>query len=82
MGAVTGVQTLALPIATILPAAPGCYHKPQTIDDLVSQLVGRILQQLGIEQNLTPQWAYDESQKRQSEMRTLGQFFVRTRQIG
>ncbi len=46
--------------ATILPAAPGFYHQPKTIDDLVSQLVGRILQQLGVQQNLTPQWAYDE----------------------
>ncbi len=46
--------------ATILPAAPGFYHKPQTIDDLVDFLVARILQQLGIEQQLTPQWQYDE----------------------
>src|SRR6185503_4686308 len=35
--------------ATILPAAPGFYHKPQTIDDLVNHVVGRILQQLGVE---------------------------------
>ena len=46
--------------ATILPAAPGFYHKPQSIDDLVDFLVARILQQLGIEQQLTPQWQYDE----------------------
>jgi flavin prenyltransferase len=46
--------------ATILPAAPGFYHKPQTIDDLVTFMVGRILQQLGIEQTLMPQWQYDE----------------------
>lgn len=46
--------------ATILPAAPGFYHKPQSIDDLVDFLVARILQQLGIEQQLTPQWQYEE----------------------
>lgn len=46
--------------ATILPAAPGFYHKPQTIDDLVNHVVGRILQQLGIDQTLVPQWQYEE----------------------
>jgi 4-hydroxy-3-polyprenylbenzoate decarboxylase len=46
--------------ATILPAAPGFYHKPQTITDLVDHVVGRILQQLGIEQTLTPQWQFTE----------------------
>ena len=46
--------------AIILPASPGFYHKPQTIDDLVNMLVGRILQQLGIAQTLTPQWQIAE----------------------
>ncbi len=45
--------------ATILPAAPGFYHKPQTIADLVDFLVARILQQLGIEQTLVPQWQHE-----------------------
>jgi len=46
--------------AVILPAAPGFYHKPQTISDLVDHVVGRILQQLGIEQTLVPQWQFSE----------------------
>jgi 4-hydroxy-3-polyprenylbenzoate decarboxylase len=46
--------------AIILPAAPGFYHKPQTVEDLVNHVVGRILQQLGIEQKLVPQWQYTE----------------------
>jgi 4-hydroxy-3-polyprenylbenzoate decarboxylase len=46
--------------ATILPAAPGFYHKPRSIDDLVNHVVGRILQQLGIEQKLVPQWQVQE----------------------
>lgn len=46
--------------ATILPAAPGFYHKPKTIDELIDHVVGRILQQLGIEQQLVPQWQYAE----------------------
>ncbi len=46
--------------ATILPAAPGFYHQPQSLDDLVDFLAARILQQLGIEQKLVPQWQVEE----------------------
>ncbi len=46
--------------AVILPAAPGFYHKPQTVADLVDHVVARILQQLGIDQKLVPQWQYPE----------------------
>lgn len=42
--------------ATILPAAPGFYHKPQAISDLVDHIVGRIFNQLGIDAQLVPQW--------------------------
>ena len=45
--------------AIILPAAPGFYYKPQTVEDLVDFLVARILQQLGIEQKLMPQWQHE-----------------------
>jgi 4-hydroxy-3-polyprenylbenzoate decarboxylase len=47
--------------ATILPAAPGFYHCPKSVEDVVDFLVARILQQLGIEQGLLPQWQYEES---------------------
>ncbi|MGI3131360.1 flavin prenyltransferase UbiX [Halopseudomonas pachastrellae] len=42
--------------AVIMPASPGFYHKPQSIDDLVDFVVARILGQLGIEQALMPRW--------------------------
>lgn len=42
--------------AVILPASPGFYHKPQSIDDLVDFVVARILNQLGIEQALLKRW--------------------------
>lgn len=37
--------------AVILPASPGFYHRPQTIDDLVDFVVARILHHLGFESN-------------------------------
>jgi 4-hydroxy-3-polyprenylbenzoate decarboxylase len=42
--------------ATILFAAPGFYNSPQTIDDLIEFIVGRCLDQLGIENKLTQRW--------------------------
>jgi 4-hydroxy-3-polyprenylbenzoate decarboxylase len=42
--------------ATILFAAPGFYNSPQTIDDLIEFIVGRCLDQLGIENRLTQRW--------------------------
>jgi len=42
--------------AVILPASPGFYHQPQTIDDLVDFIVARILNLLGIPQDMLPVW--------------------------
>lgn len=40
----------------IVPAMPGFYFHPQTIDDMVYFLVGRILDQLGVENDLFKRW--------------------------
>ena len=42
--------------ATVLFAAPGFYHAPQTIDDLVNFVVARCLDQLGMDQTLVGRW--------------------------
>ncbi|MDF2866919.1 MAG: aromatic acid decarboxylase [Gammaproteobacteria bacterium] len=42
--------------AVILPANPGFYNKPQTIDDLVDFIVARILDQLQISNELNVRW--------------------------
>ena len=42
--------------AVILFLAPGFYHAPRTIDDLVNFVVARCLDQLGIENKLTERW--------------------------
>ena len=44
---------------TIMPAAPGFYHQPESIEDLVDFMVARILDHLGIEQGLVPRWGYN-----------------------
>ena len=40
----------------ILPASPGFYHEPKSLNDLVDFVVARILSQLSIEQALVPRW--------------------------
>ncbi len=40
----------------MLPASPGFYNRPETVDDMVDFIVARILDQLGIAQELMPSW--------------------------
>jgi len=42
--------------ATVIPAAPGFYHKPSSIDDLVDFMVARILDHLDVEHTLGKRW--------------------------
>jgi 4-hydroxy-3-polyprenylbenzoate decarboxylase len=46
--------------ATILPAMPGFYHRPQSIDDLIDFVVARILDHLGIEHAVGRRWQSGE----------------------
>jgi 4-hydroxy-3-polyprenylbenzoate decarboxylase len=46
--------------AQILPASPGFYHRPKTIDDLVNHLCFRILDQFDIPHSKKTQWTGDE----------------------
>jgi len=52
--------TLAEAGATILPAAPGFYHQPQQIGDLIDHIVGKVLDIFGVEHHLYRRWK-DES---------------------
>ncbi|GAA6184499.1 MULTISPECIES: flavin prenyltransferase UbiX [Alteromonadaceae] len=45
---------------TIMPAAPGFYHQPKRIEDLVDFVVARILDHLDIDQQLMPRWGYQK----------------------
>ncbi|MBK6743351.1 MAG: UbiX family flavin prenyltransferase [Hydrogenophilales bacterium] len=45
--------------ATILPANPGFYHRPETVEQVVDFIVARILDQLGVAHSLMPRWGGD-----------------------
>ena len=42
--------------AEVLPASPGFYHSPKTIDDLVDFMAGRILDRLGLPNTISRRW--------------------------
>lgn len=42
--------------AVVLPASPGFYMKPASVDDLVRFIVARVLEHLGVEQSLVRPW--------------------------
>jgi 4-hydroxy-3-polyprenylbenzoate decarboxylase len=48
--------------AVVLPASPGFYHRPQTVDDLVSFVVARVLDHLGVEHAVSPRWGAEPSE--------------------
>ncbi len=45
--------------AVVMPAAPGFYHRPTQISELVDFVVARLLDQLGVEQKLVKRWQGD-----------------------
>lgn len=51
--------------ARIIPASPGFYHKPKTIEELVDHLVFRILDQFGIPHSKATQWQGEEKELNQ-----------------
>jgi len=42
--------------ATVMPPVPAFYHRPRTIDDVIDQTVGRMLDQVGIDAELFERW--------------------------
>lgn len=51
------LATLAEAGAVVLPAMPAFYTKPQSVDDMVNFIVGRICDQLGVPHQLLKRWS-------------------------
>jgi polyprenyl P-hydroxybenzoate/phenylacrylic acid decarboxylase-like protein len=47
--------------AIVLPPMPAFYHRPKTIDDLLNQTVGKVLDQFGVEHDLFRRWRSPET---------------------
>jgi flavin prenyltransferase len=47
--------------AVVLPAAPGFYHRPARVNDLVDFIVQRILDQLGLGIEIAARWTGDDA---------------------
>jgi 4-hydroxy-3-polyprenylbenzoate decarboxylase len=47
--------------AIIVPASPGFYHRPRTIDDLIDFIVGRVLAHLDVPADIGPRWQSGEA---------------------
>ncbi|MEZ6047299.1 MAG: flavin prenyltransferase UbiX [Planctomycetaceae bacterium] len=54
------MTTLSEAGAVVLPAMPGFYRQPESIEDLIDFVVGRILDQLQISNDLMKRWGTDE----------------------
>ena len=46
--------------AIVLPAMPGWYHKPRSLNDLVDFVVARICDQLGVDVDLMDRWGGED----------------------
>jgi polyprenyl P-hydroxybenzoate/phenylacrylic acid decarboxylase-like protein len=54
---VRNMETVILAGATVLPPVPAFYHRPQSIDDLLRHIAGKILDQFEIEHQLFRRWS-------------------------
>ena len=52
--------------AVIMPASPGFYHKPESVQDLIDFIVARLLDHLGIAQDLMPRWGEARSESKRN----------------
>jgi 4-hydroxy-3-polyprenylbenzoate decarboxylase len=52
--------------AVLLPAMPGWYHRPQSLDDMIDFIVGRICDQLNVPHQLLRRWGTDTAGSRES----------------
>ncbi|WP_419779677.1 UbiX family flavin prenyltransferase [Maridesulfovibrio sp.] len=59
---IRNMETATLAGATIMPASPGFYHAPKSIEDMACHMAGRVLEQMQIPHNLYRPWG-EESKR-------------------
>ncbi|MDX2500847.1 MAG: UbiX family flavin prenyltransferase [Deltaproteobacteria bacterium] len=59
--------------AHILPPVPSFYHMPKTIEDIIDQTIGKILDYMGIQHDLFRRWGEnsDNSEKNDSPLKAV-----------
>jgi 4-hydroxy-3-polyprenylbenzoate decarboxylase len=55
--------------AEILPACPGFYHRPASVEDLVDFVVSRILSRVGVGSALYPRWGEAAGKEEERKIR-------------
>ncbi|PYZ98427.1 aromatic acid decarboxylase [Alteribacter lacisalsi] len=50
------MKTIAEMGGTVVPAMPGFYHQPETLDDAINFVVGKVLDQLNVSHDLFTRW--------------------------
>jgi 4-hydroxy-3-polyprenylbenzoate decarboxylase len=53
---IRNMETVTLAGAIVLPASPGFYGNPKSVDELIDFIVARVLDQLGLEHTLGKRW--------------------------
>lgn len=50
--------------ATIMPASPGFYHQPKTVNDLIDFMVARVMKHLDLPCQIVPEWGQELNKKK------------------
>jgi 4-hydroxy-3-polyprenylbenzoate decarboxylase len=57
LGHLRNMERLAEMGAIIMPPMPAFYHRPNTLQDIIDQTIGKVLDIFDIEHNLFPRWS-------------------------
>ena len=57
------METVTLAGAVVLPAEPGFYADPKSVEDLVDTVIARVYDQVGIQAEVSKRWRAQESKE-------------------